>query len=134
MMSFLLQHQFWTAVGIYWVFSAAVSSMPEPGAEDSALYLWLFRFLHTTAGNLTTALSNRFPGLKTVILPKENQRDLEEIPAHVQRDLKFRFVETMDEVLSIALHDRPKGEARPPRRAAAEREAAHVPQPPTPAL
>jgi len=73
-------------------------------------------------------------GLKTVVLPKDNQRDLEEIPAHVQRDLKFRFVETMDEVLNIALHDRPKGEARPPKRAAVEREAAHVPQPPTPVL
>ncbi len=68
MMNFLLQHQFWTAVGIYWVFSAAVSSMPEPGADDSAVYVWLFRFLHTTAGNVTTALGNRIPGLKTVIL------------------------------------------------------------------
>jgi hypothetical protein len=27
----------------------------------------LYRFLHTTAGNLTTAFSNRLPGLKTII-------------------------------------------------------------------
>ena len=30
MIQFILQHQFWAAVAIYWVFSAAVSSMPEP--------------------------------------------------------------------------------------------------------
>ena len=75
-------------------------------------------------------------GLKTVILPKDNQRDMEEIPAHAQRDLKFRFVETMDEVLGIALHDRPKREVKPSAKpAASEREAAQpVAQPPTGAL
>lgn len=74
-------------------------------------------------------------GLKTVILPKDNQRDLDEIPAHVQRDLKFRFVETMDEVLNLALHDRPKRDAKPVKPVAGEREVAQpVPQPPTGAL
>jgi ATP-dependent Lon protease len=47
-------------------------------------------------------------GIKTIILPDENRKDLEEIPAHVQEDLKFRFVETMDDVLKIALHERKK--------------------------
>jgi ATP-dependent Lon protease len=74
-------------------------------------------------------------GLKTVILPKDNQRDLDEIPAHVQRDLKFRFVETMDDVLNLALHDRPKRDAKPVKPVAGEREVAQpVPQPPTGAL
>ena len=56
MIDFLLQHQLGAAVGLYWIFSAAVSSMPEPEAGGSAGYLWLFRFLHTTAGNVSTAL------------------------------------------------------------------------------
>jgi ATP-dependent Lon protease len=76
-------------------------------------------------------------GLRTVILPKDNQRDLEELPPHVQRDLKFRFVEYMDEVLSLALHDKPRREARPARPAEArvERDVAQpVPQPPGAAL
>jgi ATP-dependent Lon protease len=76
-------------------------------------------------------------GLKTVILPRDNQRDLEEIPPHVQRDLKFRFVEYMDEVLSLALHDKPRRETRPakPAEARVERDAAQpVPQPPGAAL
>ena len=47
-------------------------------------------------------------GSKTVILPKDNEKDLEEIPAHVKRELDFRFVEHMDEVLDIALRDHVK--------------------------
>ncbi|HBL36742.1 MAG TPA: endopeptidase La, partial [Firmicutes bacterium] len=42
-------------------------------------------------------------GLKTIIIPKENQKDLEEIPAQVARKLDFVLVETMDEVLKEAL-------------------------------
>jgi ATP-dependent Lon protease len=42
-------------------------------------------------------------GLRTVILPKDNEKDLAEIPAEVQADLAIVFVETMDDVLKIAL-------------------------------
>jgi hypothetical protein len=66
MFTFLIQHQFWAAVILYWIFSAAVSSMPKPQPGDSPLYLWLFRFLHSVAGNITTVFGNRIPGLKAV--------------------------------------------------------------------
>ena len=49
-------------------------------------------------------------GIRTIILPEENRKDLEEIPSHVQEDLTFRFVETMDEVVRIALHEKRKRE------------------------
>jgi ATP-dependent Lon protease len=42
-------------------------------------------------------------GFKTVLLPKQNQKDMIEIPRRVKRDLKFIFVERMDEVLPVAL-------------------------------
>ncbi len=42
-------------------------------------------------------------GMKTVILPKANKKDLEEIPQYVQKDLQFKFVDHMDEVLDLAL-------------------------------
>jgi ATP-dependent Lon protease len=42
-------------------------------------------------------------GLKTVLLPKQNQKDMIEIPKKVKRDLKFVFVDRMDEVLPVAL-------------------------------
>lgn len=42
-------------------------------------------------------------GIKTIILPKENQRDIDEIPPNVKRHLEFFLVEHMDEVLLHAL-------------------------------
>jgi len=41
--------------------------------------------------------------IRTIILPKENEKDLADIPANIQQNLKLHFVETMDEVLKIAL-------------------------------
>ena len=42
-------------------------------------------------------------GILEVILPRENEKDLEEIPAEVQERLTVHFVESMDEVLRLAL-------------------------------
>jgi ATP-dependent Lon protease len=42
-------------------------------------------------------------GIKTVILPKENQKDLEDIPKKVQKEIAFHFVERMQDVLKLAL-------------------------------
>jgi ATP-dependent Lon protease len=42
-------------------------------------------------------------GLRTIVLPKDNEKDLAEIPQEILSSLKIHFVETMDEVLQIAL-------------------------------
>lgn len=42
-------------------------------------------------------------GLKTIIMPKNNKKDLEDIPKEVQKDLHFVYVSHMDEVLDVAL-------------------------------
>src|SRR6266403_1007007 len=42
-------------------------------------------------------------GLRTIILPKDNEKDLAEIPQEILSSLKMHFVETMDEVLQVAL-------------------------------
>lgn len=42
-------------------------------------------------------------GLKTIIIPKENKKDLEDVPKEVLKDLKFVYVSHMDEVLDVAL-------------------------------
>ncbi len=42
-------------------------------------------------------------GVKTVIAPSDNEKDLEDIPDYVQKDLKFVFVKNVDEVLNVAL-------------------------------
>lgn len=48
-------------------------------------------------------------GIKTVIIPKDNVKDLEEIPENAKNSLDIRPVETIDEVLSIALENPPEG-------------------------
>lgn len=42
-------------------------------------------------------------GIKTIIMPIENKKDLEDIPKEVKKDLKFVFAKTMDDVLKTAL-------------------------------
>lgn len=48
-------------------------------------------------------------GIKTVIIPKENERDLEEIPENVKADLDIHAVRWIDDVLALALQDNPLG-------------------------
>ena len=42
-----------------------------------------------------------------MILPKDNQKDLTEIPANIKDDFTVHFVESMDEVLKLALTHAP---------------------------
>ncbi|MGB9706945.1 MAG: endopeptidase La [Microgenomates group bacterium] len=48
-------------------------------------------------------------GLKRVILPKENKKDLVDVPGSVKKDIKFIFVSHMDEVLKLALRSKDNG-------------------------
>jgi len=54
-------------------------------------------------------------GLKTVILPKRNDADLDDLPEEVKNDINFEFVETIDEVLKVALEPAPKTRRRKTR-------------------
>ncbi|MGB4342179.1 MAG: endopeptidase La [Moraxellaceae bacterium] len=47
-------------------------------------------------------------GIKTVIIPEENVRDLKEIPDNIKQDLNIRSVKWIDEVLAIALTRMPQ--------------------------
>ena len=63
-------------------------------------------------------------GIKTVLIPKDNVKDLEEIPDNVKENLAIHAVETIDEVLGLALENPPEGiefvkvetKAKTPRR------------------
>jgi ATP-dependent Lon protease len=44
-------------------------------------------------------------GIKKIIMPKENKRDMDDIPVNVKRNLEFVLVDHMDEVLKTALVD-----------------------------
>jgi len=51
-------------------------------------------------------------GIKTVILPAENEKDLAEIPGKIKKNLKIIFVRHMDEVISAAI-EMPEGAKAP---------------------
>jgi ATP-dependent Lon protease len=53
------------------------------------------------------ALAAHRAGIKTLILPKRNMKDLEEISQEVLNELRFVPVERMDEVINVALHTLP---------------------------
>ena len=53
-------------------------------------------------------------GVKHVIWPKQNRKDLEELPQEVRQGLKIHFVESMDEVLDIALARKLSKKVSPP--------------------
>ncbi|MDP3973471.1 MAG: endopeptidase La [Candidatus Daviesbacteria bacterium] len=47
-------------------------------------------------------------GVRVIIAPSDNQKDLEDIPDFIQKDLRFVFVKHMDDVLKVALIHSPK--------------------------
>jgi|YelNatPaOPRAMG01_1025707.scaffolds.fasta_scaffold00501_9 ATP-dependent Lon protease len=49
------------------------------------------------------ALAAHRAGIKTIIIPKLNEKDLAEVPAEVKQKLQFKLVETVDDVLALAL-------------------------------
>ncbi len=60
-------------------------------------------------------------GTRTIILPRDNEKDLADIPANIQQELTIRFVDKMDDVLEVALEKKLEpgpilvtGEATPP--------------------
>jgi len=72
-------------------------------------------------------------GIFEIILPKDNQKDISEVPENLRNAMKLHFVEYMDEVLTIAL-ERPLPEfpsepeelaAVPPPTATGESSVAH---------
>ncbi len=44
-------------------------------------------------------------GIKTIILPAWNRKDMEDIPVNVQKSIKFHFVSDMLEVVKLALEN-----------------------------
>ena len=57
-------------------------------------------------------------GIETVLIPRENDRELAEIPRNIKQNLAIRPQRWIDEVLEIALEYRPKPARKKPRAAA----------------
>ncbi|OPY65677.1 MAG: Lon protease 2 [Syntrophorhabdus sp. PtaU1.Bin050] len=48
-------------------------------------------------------LAAKRAGIKSVILPKMNEKDLEEVPESIKENMEFKFIEKMDEAVDICL-------------------------------
>jgi len=59
-------------------------------------------------------------GIKNVIIPVENEKDLKEIPDNIKQDLKIHPVRWIDEVLALALTQQPEKAAKAAHRKAAK--------------
>jgi ATP-dependent Lon protease len=73
--------------------------------EDTAMTgeLTLIGQVLPIGGLKEKALAAQAAGLRRVIAPKLNQQDIEDIPAHLRKDLEFIFVERIEQVLREAL-------------------------------
>jgi ATP-dependent Lon protease len=67
-------------------------------------------------------------GLKTVIIPKRNEKDLDDVPEEVRRDLSFVLADRVEDVLAAALEAQPvDGGRRPAGRRTARTRGRAVP-------
>jgi len=64
-------------------------------------------------------------GLRTIILPKRNEQDLDDVPDEIKKSMKFLFVDTVDEVLDSALEPvrKPKKTKATPKKKSTPRKA-----------
>jgi ATP-dependent Lon protease len=51
-------------------------------------------------------LAAKQAGIKTVILPARNKKDIPDVPAEAKKGMKFKFVKNTDEALKIALNSK----------------------------
>jgi ATP-dependent Lon protease len=59
------------------------------------------------------SLAAQRAGLKRVIMPRENEPDLAELPAETKRELEFVLVDTIDEVFEAAFNGKSTSRAKP---------------------
>lgn len=88
------------------IFTSIVSLMwNKPARPDVAMTgeITLKGHVLPIGGLKEKILAAKQAGIKTVILPKRNQKDMVEVPKEARSGLKFHFVSKAEEVLSIAI-------------------------------
>ncbi len=108
--------------------ATAIASLVEdrPVADDVAMTgeLTLTGQVLPIGGVREKALAAGRAGIKRVILPRENEADLEELPPETQQELSFVLVDSIEDVLAVALDGQPKAKLAKRRAHAASGKAA----------
>ena len=63
-------------------------------------------------------LAARRAGIETIVCPKLNQKDLDEVPTHLRRSIEFHLVDDVEEVLRLALVPPPEPKVSPGAKSA----------------
>jgi len=58
---YVLAHQTLVSLGGYYLFSAAVGSLPMPDATSHKFYRWFFQFSNTISANISRAWASKLP-------------------------------------------------------------------------
>ncbi|MCC6861804.1 MAG: endopeptidase La [Bryobacterales bacterium] len=99
--------------------AAALASLysRRPARADLAMTgeITLTGLVLPVGGIKEKVLAARRAGLKRVILPKENQKDLRDLPDQVRNEMEFIFAETIEDVLAAALPEAAEGQFALPK-------------------
>ena len=97
------------SAGITMATALASAYVGKPVRSDTAMTgeISLTGLVLPVGGIKEKVLAAHRAGLRRIILPKANEKDLKEIPAEVRDDLQIFLVQRLDEVLQAAFHDAP---------------------------
>jgi ATP-dependent Lon protease len=97
----------------------------EPVSEEAAMTgeITLTGQVLQIGGVREKVLAAQRAGIRRVVLPRENEGDLEELPPETRKELEFVLVDSIDEVIEAAFDG--AAPRRRPRPATTERQAAH---------
>ena len=87
----------------------------QPVRQDVAMTgeITLSGLVLPVGGIREKAMAARRFGVKTFILPALNEPDLEELPEEIRRDMTFVPVETLEQVVKVAMADQPVQPVQP---------------------
>jgi ATP-dependent Lon protease len=107
------------------MFTALVSLLSnKPARVDVAMTgeITLRGIVLPIGGIKEKVLAAHRAGIRTIILPKQNEKDLVDVHEEVRKQITFHFVETVEEVIKVALGKPPKDAPKPRIKRAASLE------------
>jgi ATP-dependent Lon protease len=93
------------SAGVAMVTALASLYSDKPARSDTAMTgeITLTGLVLPIGGVKEKVLAARRAGIRRVILPRDNEKDLRELPDHVRREMEFVFAERVEEVLAAAV-------------------------------